>query len=142
MGGVSFFFFFFFLPSSLVLLKRLTTPTATPAMGLDMDSDPPSTWGDTLASLNPFSRPSSRADERDGEGKLPAVDPRLVPQSSDPMGELERQIAEELEPEEPGMDAAMDEDEGEDEDDEMFGPRGVDVAMTGMGEPWMAGRFM
>ena len=106
-------------------------------MGLDMDSDPPSTWGDMLTSLNPFSRPSSRADERDDEGKLPAADPRLVPQSSDPMEELERQTAEELEPEEPGMDAME-----EDEDEKMFGPRGVDVAMTGMGEPWMAGGFM
>jgi hypothetical protein len=92
-----------------------------------------------LTSLNPFSRPSSRADERDDEGKLPAVDPRLVPQSSDPMEELERQTSEKLEPEEPGMDA-MEEDE--DEDEEMFAPRVVDVAMTGMGEPWMAGGFM
>jgi hypothetical protein len=109
-------------------------------MGLDMDSDPPSTWGDMLSSLNPFSRPSSRgaADERDDEGKLPAVDPRLVPQSSDPMEALERQIAQELGPEEPGVDHAMEEEE----DEEMFGLRGVDVAMTGMGEPWMASGFM
>jgi hypothetical protein len=104
-------------------------------MGLDMDEEPPSTWGDMLTSLNPFSRPSSRADDRDEEGKLPAVDPRLVPQSSDPMEELERQMAEELGPEEPGMDSM-------EEDEEMFEPRGVDVAMTGMGDPWMANRFV
>jgi hypothetical protein len=55
------------------------------------------------------------------------------------MEELERQTSEKLEPEEPGMDA-MEEDE--DEDEEMFAPRVVDVAMTGMGEPWMAGGFM
>ncbi|KAK4039852.1 hypothetical protein C8A01DRAFT_46748 [Parachaetomium inaequale] len=95
------------------------------AIGLDGEEG---TWGDTLARLNPFSRPSSRAEDREEDAKLPPVKVKAIPKSWDPVAAAERQDAEEVE-----SDYGSEEEEMDDEDE----VQSVDVAMTGMDEPWM-----
>jgi hypothetical protein len=85
------------------------------------------TWGDTLARLNPFSRPSSRAEDREEGVKLPPVKVKAIPKSWDPVAVAERQDAGEVESDYDSEDEMGEEDE----------VQGVDVAMTGMSEPWM-----
>ncbi|KAK3300215.1 uncharacterized protein B0H64DRAFT_448322 [Chaetomium fimeti] len=94
------------------------------------------TWGEALvARLNPFSRPWLGAEDREEEGKLPPVKPGAVPKSWDPVAEAERRAAERRAAEE-GTDSGYETpEEGVEEEDEV---ESVDVAMTGMGRPWIA----
>ncbi|AEO70230.1 uncharacterized protein THITE_2081511 [Thermothielavioides terrestris NRRL 8126] len=107
-------------------LEARMTDMVAQAIGLDTNQH---TWGDTLARLNPFSRPSSRAEDRRDGGKLPPVNPKAVPKSWDPREETEK-----LQPEEALTGEEEEADEGEAEDE----TPSVDVAMTGVGESWMA----
>ncbi|KAK4105706.1 hypothetical protein N658DRAFT_463272 [Parathielavia hyrcaniae] len=111
-------------------IERSMADMVENAMGLQRR--PKRTWGDALTNLNPFSSPSSRAEDRKGEDWLPPVDPKLVPKSWGPVAEAEQQqqqdASEELE-----SDTDSEEEFGED-----FEIQSVDVAMTGMGESWMA----
>ena len=77
--------------------------------------------------MNPFSRPSSRIDDRE-EGKLPSVNPGAIPRSWDPVAEAERRAAAEAR-------SNYEPEEDMDEEDEV---ESVDVPMAGMGESWMA----
>lgn len=94
------------------------------AVGLDRHER---TWGEILAKLNPFSRPSSRMDNRAEDGKLPSVTLRAIPKSWDPQAEWDRV-------------EAAEQDDDETEADEVFDERllelevpSVDVVMAGMG---------
>ncbi|KAK4136570.1 hypothetical protein BT67DRAFT_416732 [Trichocladium antarcticum] len=111
------------------------------AVGLDTYKP---TWSESLARLNPFSRPSSRAGDA---AKLPTVSPRAVPKSWDPQAPVGRRSA--SVPRRRAHDNDDDDDDGDEmevddgwfgfgDDDEVHNPR-VDVEMAGMGEPWMVG---
>jgi hypothetical protein len=98
------------------------------ATAIGLEGQRKRTWSGTLASLNPFSRPSSRAGDRKEEDRLPPVDLKAVPKSWDPLEEAEPQdVDDEMEPE-----YASEEGIGED-----FEFQDVDVPMAGMGESWM-----
>jgi hypothetical protein len=98
------------------------------AVGLDNYKP---TWGDSLARLNPFSRPSSRAGERE-DGKLPEVRPSAVPKSWDPQAVAERRAA--ARRRRRGEEDEMEVDEWFDEAHLI---PDVDVEMAGMGESWV-----
>jgi hypothetical protein len=98
-------------------------------IAIGLDGQRQRTWGDTLASLNPFSRPSSRTGDRKEEDRLPPVDLKAVPKSWDPLAEAEPQDADD----EMESEYASEEEIGDD-----FEVQSVDVAMAGMGESWMA----
>ncbi|KAK4129434.1 hypothetical protein N657DRAFT_652829 [Parathielavia appendiculata] len=82
-------------------------------------------WGNTFASLNPFSRPSSRAEDLREDDMLPPVDPKMVPKSWDPVIEAEQQDADK----EMESDAGSEEEIGDESD-----VQSVDVAMIGTSE--------
>ncbi|KAK4157733.1 hypothetical protein C8A00DRAFT_39882 [Chaetomidium leptoderma] len=101
------------------------------AIGLEPEE---ATWSDTLAMLNPFSRPSLMVEERIEDGKLPAVvDVKVAPRSWDPVAEAEA----EAEAQAAGEVELDDAGEDEDDEDEDFEVQSLDILMTGMGEPWM-----
>lgn len=103
------------------------------AAGLDRD---PSTWGETLAGFNPFSRPSSRAEDPEQDKNLPPVNLKSVPKSWDPQAEAAQRDEDEVDSESYGGAGHDEEVEDEEAEDDFIGH--VDVAMTGMGEPRMA----
>ncbi|KAJ4297028.1 hypothetical protein N0V88_003944 [Collariella sp. IMI 366227] len=66
------------------MVEKRMTEMVCEAAGLDRD---PSTWGETLAEFNPFSRPSSRAENPEQDKNLPPVNLKSVPKSWDPQTE-------------------------------------------------------
>ncbi|KAL2261370.1 hypothetical protein VTK26DRAFT_4284 [Humicola hyalothermophila] len=95
------------------------------AVGLDRDKG---TWAETLAKLNPFTRPSSRMDDKAEDGRLPPVDLSAIPKSWDPQAERDRV-------ENDGEDDDDDEMEADDYSGEPEAGQvgSVDVVMSGMG---------